>query len=118
MPDNATPGDHSAGIVTSLMTASSGAAVALDRRLGARYYLRVSGTLSPAVGVSKVQVGYSGSLNPVSSAAATVTVRAAVRHPKIIGYFICYPPSCRKEEKRDMQSPRCLIQHGNTRGAR
>jgi hypothetical protein len=77
VPDDATPGDHTAGIVTSLVTANSGAAVQLDRRLGARYYLRVNGSLAPALAVSNVHVSYAASLNPASSGSATVTYTVA-----------------------------------------
>src|SRR5215468_8854016 len=35
-----------------------------------------------------------------SSAAAAVTVKAAVKQPKSIGYFICYPRGYSKRKKR------------------
>ncbi|WP_432842105.1 WxL protein peptidoglycan domain-containing protein [Dactylosporangium sp. CA-092794] len=72
VPAGATPGDHTAGIVTSLATGGPGS-VNLDRRLGSRVYLRVPGALSPALGVGGVRVGYRGTLNPVEPGTATVT---------------------------------------------
>ncbi len=68
VPDNATPGDHVGGIVTSVgstVDAGDGGNVRLDRRLGARIYLRVAGPLTPALTVSKPTVSYRGSANPV-----------------------------------------------------
>jgi hypothetical protein len=72
VPLTASPGDHSAGIVTSLVTGNSGA-VTLDRRLGSRMYLRASGALAPAFKVSDVHASYDGTLNPTGSGATIVT---------------------------------------------
>ena len=43
VPANATPGDHSGGIVASVVTPE--AQVKIDRRLGTRMYVRVSGDI-------------------------------------------------------------------------
>ena len=62
VPANATPGDHAGGIVAS-MTAPAGTGegqVSVDRRVGARIYLRVTGTLDPALSVDDVHAGFSG----------------------------------------------------------
>lgn len=67
VPANATPGDHVGGIVTSVgsdLDAKNGGTVRLDRRLGARVYVRVSGALEPGLTVSKPRVSYRPSANP------------------------------------------------------
>ncbi|MEU0934930.1 WxL protein peptidoglycan domain-containing protein [Embleya sp. NPDC005971] len=53
VPDNASPGDHSGGVVASVAAPGRDAAgnqVLLDRRVGTRVYLRVDGPLRPALG--------------------------------------------------------------------
>jgi len=72
IPANATPGDHTGGIVTSLST-SDGGALTLDRRLGSRVYLRVTGTLHPALQLGDVQATYHGGLDPTSPGETTLT---------------------------------------------
>ncbi|NQX26215.1 DUF916 domain-containing protein [Microbacteriaceae bacterium VKM Ac-2854] len=66
VPADARPGDHPAGIVTSLVTDDAAAQVQVDRRLGSRMQIRVSGELVPAVEVSDPQVSFSGSWNPLA----------------------------------------------------
>ncbi|WP_329138866.1 DUF916 domain-containing protein [Streptomyces sp. NBC_01476] len=65
VPSGATPGDHTGGIVTSLVTSGTGDGVTLDRRLGSRVYLRVPGVLTPSLRVSSVHARYDGTANPV-----------------------------------------------------
>jgi hypothetical protein len=45
----------------------------LEQRVGSRVYLRVEGPLEPAVAISGVTLGYSGSLNPVGRGSAEVS---------------------------------------------
>lgn len=73
VPANATPGDHSGGVVTSLVTKSAGKTVQLDRRLGSRLYLRVSGPLAPALTVGEVHATYHGTANPAAGGSADVS---------------------------------------------
>jgi hypothetical protein len=73
IPATATPGDHSGGVVTSLVTGSGAGAVQLDRRLGSRIYLRVTGDLRPGLAVSNVQSSYHGTLNPGASGSTTIS---------------------------------------------
>jgi hypothetical protein len=73
VPTNATPGDHSGGLVTSLVTGAGTGAVSVDRRLGARIYLRVSGVLAPALQVGGLRVGHQATLNPVGSGRANLS---------------------------------------------
>lgn len=59
VPADARPGDHSAGVVTSLASASgSTGTVTVDRRLGLRMQLRVSGALTQSAEVRNVSVTY------------------------------------------------------------
>ncbi|MEU6347399.1 DUF916 domain-containing protein [Streptomyces sp. NPDC046977] len=73
VPADATPGDHSGGMVTSLITKTQGKTVRLDRRLGSRLYLRVTGPLKPALSVSDMHAVHYGTLNPVGSGSLHVT---------------------------------------------
>ncbi len=70
MPQDATPGDHAAGIVASYATpaASGGTSIVQENRVGTRIYLRVDGPLSPGLGgVRGAVAGYNGTLNPVGA---------------------------------------------------
>lgn len=67
VPDNAAPGDHLGGIVTSLTQAG------VERRLGIRIQLRVGGALKPGFSVEDPQVDYAGTLNPFGKGDATIT---------------------------------------------
>ncbi|ROS23156.1 WxL protein peptidoglycan domain-containing protein [Cellulomonas sp. PhB150] len=73
VPDDATPGDHSGGIVTSFRSTQGGSTVALDSRLGSRMHVRVAGELAPAVDAADVRVDYHPSWNPFAAGSATVT---------------------------------------------
>jgi hypothetical protein len=73
LPDNATPGDHMGGIVTSLTQASTAEKTTVERRLAIRIRLRVGGELKPSLSVKDVQVHYSGTLNPFGKGDATIT---------------------------------------------
>lgn len=68
VPANATPGDHTGGVVASLTTgaaADTGNSVSVDHRVGARVYLRVTGPLRPALAVGAVEVTRRTSWNPL-----------------------------------------------------
>jgi hypothetical protein len=69
VPQDATPGDHSAGIVASYSTdaGSGGTTVRQENRVGTRIYLRVDGPLTPGLGVSGAVAGYDGTWNPVGA---------------------------------------------------
>ena len=78
VPTNATPGDHSGGIVASLSSVRSdvqGNRVAVDQRVGARIYLRVSGALQAALTVEGLTARFHPTLNPFGSSRATLTYR-------------------------------------------
>jgi hypothetical protein len=72
VPADARPGDHPAGIVTSLRSDDPAAQVQLDRRLGSRMQIRVSGDLVPALEISAPQVTFDGEWNPFASGSVTV----------------------------------------------
>lgn len=78
VPRNATPGDHAGGIVASVAAGAEtaeGNRVRVDRRAGARVYLRVTGTLAPAFAVERLDAGYAGTLNPARGGTVTATYR-------------------------------------------
>ncbi|GAA1535287.1 hypothetical protein GCM10009788_42620 [Nocardioides humi] len=72
VPDNATPGDHLGGIVTSLTSEANDAGIAVDRRLAMRIRVRVSGELAPQLTVEDPHVDYDGTANPLGTGEATV----------------------------------------------
>ncbi|MEW1722001.1 DUF916 domain-containing protein [Streptomyces sp. NPDC093109] len=73
VPGNATPGDYVGGVVTSLRQSDEAEGINVDRRLGIRVKLRVSGALAPKLAVEDLHVGYSGPAVPFAKGDATVT---------------------------------------------
>ncbi|MGI5214988.1 COG1470 family protein [Plantactinospora sp. CA-290183] len=73
VPDNATPGDHVGGILTSLTQPDQAQGINVDRRLGIRIKLRVGGELAPRLSVENLHVAYAGTANPFGEGDATVT---------------------------------------------
>ncbi|MFF9124461.1 WxL protein peptidoglycan domain-containing protein [Streptomyces sp. NPDC014889] len=73
VPHNATPGDYVGGVLTSLRQSDEAEGINVDRRLGIRVKLRVSGDLRPTLAVENLRVDYSGSANPFAAGDATVT---------------------------------------------
>ncbi|PZG01660.1 hypothetical protein [Micromonospora deserti] len=71
VPEDATPGDHPAGIAATVT--STGGTVAVESRVGFRVMLRASGTVTTALSVSDLAVTYRRSWNPFS--AGTIQVR-------------------------------------------
>ncbi|MCS5724116.1 DUF916 domain-containing protein [Herbiconiux sp. CPCC 203407] len=66
VPENATPGDHAAGIaasVSSTGTTSDGAQIGVNSRVGFRVMTQVTGALAPALEVTDATVGYAPSWN-------------------------------------------------------
>lgn len=63
VPADATPGDHPAGLVASLVQEDAGE-VMFDTRVGVRLHLRVAGDLAPELTVRDVATAYSPSWNP------------------------------------------------------
>lgn len=75
VPHNATPGDYVGGILTSLTQSSEAEGINVDRRLGIRIKLRVSGELKPYLTIEDLHVDHAGSLTPFAKGDATVTYR-------------------------------------------
>ncbi|GAA4770746.1 WxL protein peptidoglycan domain-containing protein [Microbacterium gilvum] len=75
VPTDASPGDHPAGVVTSLVTRTDGEPLAVDRRLGIRINLRVAGELAPSAEVVDAQAVFAPSWNPFAGGTVTVTYR-------------------------------------------
>ncbi|MFJ6481896.1 WxL protein peptidoglycan domain-containing protein [Streptomyces sp. NPDC091682] len=76
VPRDATPGDHTAGIVATLAAGgqdAQGNKVRLDQRVGTRVYLRLAGELTPRLAVEDVKASYAGTPNPFGTGSATVT---------------------------------------------
>lgn len=73
VPADATPGDYGGGLVTSLGSGDDQPGVSVDRRLGIRVDLRVTGELTPALAVEDAHVAWSGGLDPFATGDATLT---------------------------------------------
>lgn len=81
VPGNATPGDHTAGVVTSLRNTATADGVDVDRRLGIRFHLRVDGELQPGLVVEQLALGLEpdGLFSAVPTARYRVTNTGNVR---------------------------------------
>jgi hypothetical protein len=80
VPANASPGDHTAGIVASARsgtTDANGNSALVDRRTGSRAYIRVNGPVNPALVVENLSTDYHGGLNPLDG---TLDVSYTVRN--------------------------------------
>ena len=80
VPENATPGDHAAGIAASVLssgTTSDGTLVGVESRVGFRVMTQVSGALAPALAVSDLTGEYSPSWNLFTPGELTIRYTAA-----------------------------------------
>ena len=75
VPDDATPGDHSGGVVTALTQTVGDTALTVDRRLALRVHARVAGALAPGLAVSDLSVSTDGTANPFGTVTSTVRYR-------------------------------------------
>ncbi|MGP4101448.1 COG1470 family protein [Nonomuraea sp. KM90] len=75
IPQNATPGDHPAGVTASLETVSG--QVRVQNRVGVRLNIRVTGDFVAKVAVTDVRAGYTGSWNPFAAGSVEVTYTVA-----------------------------------------
>jgi archaellum component FlaG (FlaF/FlaG flagellin family) len=73
VPADARPGDHAAGIVTSLVSTDAAQSLSVDRRLGTRINIRVAGELVPAADVPEVSAAYTPSWNPFAPGILTLS---------------------------------------------
>ena len=79
VPDDATPGDHAAGIAASVVmqrAAEDGTSVGVESRVGFRVMTRVTGTLEPRLRVDDPHADYSLSWNPFRAGRGTITFTA------------------------------------------
>ena len=81
VPSDASPGDHSAGIVASSTTTgkSKGQTVLVEQRVGARINLRVSGAVAPRVTASGFVSSFTPSFNPFAPGTIDVDYSVANR---------------------------------------
>ncbi len=73
VPENATPGDYAAGIVTSLTREDQAEGINVDRRLGVRIYFRVGGVVHPDLTIENFTVEYTGTPIPFGTGSAAVS---------------------------------------------
>ncbi len=75
VPSDATPGDHVAGVVASVLTTTvkNGSAVVVEQRVGARVYLTVSGATTGGVAVAGLVSGFEPAVNPFAPGNLTVS---------------------------------------------
>lgn len=76
VPENATPGDHPAGIAASVSSGSEDD-VAMVSRVGTRIHLRVTGDIAPTLAIGGPEVDYQQNWNPFAPGTATVTWQVA-----------------------------------------
>ena len=80
VPDGATPGDHSGGViaaVTEQTTGAQGQRVNVDRRVAARVYARVNGALSSSLQVEALKVDPDNPVFGAGGAKVTYRIRNA-----------------------------------------
>ncbi len=72
VPADAAPGDHVGGVLASSPIEGrndTGQIVTFDRRVGAKLYVRVTGRVHPELAITKLDTGYSHSVNPLGGSA-------------------------------------------------
>jgi hypothetical protein len=73
IPNNASAGDHVAGIVASYTVPGTGKhAIAVEERVGARIYLRVAGRLAPSLTTSGAVAAFHAPSNPFGTGSASI----------------------------------------------
>jgi hypothetical protein len=75
VPSDATPGDHTAGIVASIVrksTSAQGKQIRVEERVAARVYLHIAGPVAARVAAAGITSGFTPSLNPFGSGTSTV----------------------------------------------
>ncbi len=78
VPADASPGDHTAGILASYLgepESSGGPSMLIDRRIGTRVLARVAGALTPKLVVSDLKTGWDGPINPLGHGTMTLSYR-------------------------------------------
>lgn len=72
VPENATPGDHAAGLAASIMFAGDGT-LTVNGRVGIRVITRVTGEVAPSVTVSEMTAAYDTAWNPFTAGGLDIT---------------------------------------------
>jgi hypothetical protein len=76
VPSDASPGDHAAGIITSVVskvTSASGTNANLEQRVALRTFIRVSGPLHPALAIENLRARYHGTFDPIGGGSVTMS---------------------------------------------
>jgi hypothetical protein len=78
IPANASPGDHTAGIISSLTSQVTGSGAQsinpdLEQRVAVPVQVRVSGIVNARIGIRSVHPSYEQALNPIGHGRATIT---------------------------------------------
>lgn len=78
LPAGASPGDHLAGIIASLVSkvvggGSQGQNTNLEQGVAVRAFFRVSGDIRALLSIEHLHVAYHGNLDPIGTGSATVT---------------------------------------------
>ncbi|WP_264032256.1 DUF916 domain-containing protein [Cellulosimicrobium sp. SH8] len=80
VPDNATPGDHVAGIAATVKSTGEGeggTSVGVESRVGFRVSTRVTGEVQPQLAVENLKASYTPSWNPFAAGDLTVSYDVA-----------------------------------------
>jgi hypothetical protein len=75
VPSDATPGDHTAGIVASIVrksTSAQGKQIRVEERVAARVYLHIAGLVAARVAATGITSGFNPSLNPFGTGTSTI----------------------------------------------
>ncbi|WP_308797785.1 COG1470 family protein [Agromyces silvae] len=74
VPENATPGDHAAGIAASIRSERAGGSgtIGVESRVGFRVITRVAGELRPGMAIDAVTTSYAHSWNPLAPGTLTI----------------------------------------------
>ena len=76
VPRQATPGDHTGGMIASVSytrKTKNGTALTVEQRIAVPIELRVTGPLHAGLAVESISTGFHGSLSPFASGSATVS---------------------------------------------
>jgi hypothetical protein len=76
VPADASPGDHAAGVITSVtsrITTKNGVGADFEQRIALRAFFRVSGPLHPVLSIENLRVRYHDNFNPLGDGTATLT---------------------------------------------
>jgi hypothetical protein len=104
VPENATPGDHAAGIaatVQSVGPSGEGTQIAIESRVGFPIMTRVTGELKPSLAIQPISIDYKMSWNPFQPGQSCCPERAARSRPPFPGSgpSSSHPSRCRSIQR-------------------